>query len=191
MSNSAADSFGMLLKPHLPKLYRLAFRLTNSAPDAEDLVQDVLVKLFSRQAELSSIRELAPWLGRVLYNQFIDETRRYGRQPLKLVGHGDEIDEVADHAADPHAATVRDGDVDRLHEALAKLSEDHRVAIMLHDVEGYTVKEVEELTGISQGTVKSRLHRARERLRELLKKDGTLLPDASCNTMNGDNVDAL
>lgn len=191
MSNSAADPFGALLKPHLPKLYRLAYRLTTNAADAEDLVQDVLVKLFSRKDELTSIRDLAPWLGRVLYNQFIDDTRRYGRQPLKLVSAGHDVDDTPTHGADPESAAVNANSNAQLRKALEKLSEDHRVALVLHDVEGYTIKEMEELTGVAQGTLKSRLHRARQRLRELLKIDGTFFPTASCTTMNGDNVDAL
>ena len=191
MSNSAADSFGTLLKPHLPKLYRLAYRLTTNTADAEDLVQDVLVKLFSRQDELTSIRDLAPWLGRVLYNQFIDDVRRYGRQPLKLVNTDRDVDEVTAQGADPESATAHANASAQLLKALEKLSEDHRVVLVLHDVEGYTIKEIEEITGISQGTLKSRLHRARQRLRDLLKKDGTFFTTASCTTMNGDHVDAL
>lgn len=191
MSNSSADSFAVLLKPHLPKLFRLACRLAHTTADAEDLLQDVLVKLFSRRDELSSIRHLPPWLGRVLYNQFIDDVRRYGRQPLKLVQDGIEIDEVADHRANPERAAVRAGDSQSLIKSLAKLSEEHRIVLVLHDVEGYTIKEIEELTSVGQGTLKSRLHRARARLRDLLKKDGTFFSGTSCTTMNGDNVDAL
>ena len=191
MSNSPADSFAALLRPHLPKLFRLACRLTNTTADAEDLVQDVLVKLFGRRSELSSIRDLPPWLGRVLYNQFIDDVRRYGRQPLKLVDDGKTIDELPDHLANPELVATQISDSRSITQALAKLSEDHRVVLVLHDVEGYTIKEVEELTGTAQGTLKSRLHRARQRLRELLKKDGTNFAQASCTRMNGDNVDAL
>jgi RNA polymerase sigma-70 factor (ECF subfamily) len=191
MSNSPADSFAALLRPHLPKLFRLACRLTNTTADAEDLVQDVLVKLFGRRSELSSIRDLPPWLGRVLYNQFIDDVRRYGRQPLKLVDDGKTIDELPDHLANPELVATQISDSRSITQALAKLSEDHRAVLVLHDVEGYTIKEVEELTGTAQGTLKSRLHRARQRLRELLKKDGTNFAQASCTHMNGDNVDAL
>lgn len=191
MSNNPADVFAALLKPHLPKLFRLACRLTPSTADAEDLVQDVLIKLFSRSSELTSIRDLAPWLGRVLYNQFIDDVRRYGRQPLKLVHDGAEVDELQATDANPEQSMVRANDSQRLHNALAQLSEAHRVVLVLHDVEGYTTKEIEELTGTGQGTLKSRLHRARQRLRDLLKKDGTFFARASCTSMNGDNVDAL
>jgi RNA polymerase sigma-70 factor (ECF subfamily) len=61
----------------------------------------------------------------------------------------------------------------RLDRALARLSDDHRLVVLLHDTEGYQLNEIQELTGTPIGTLKSRLHRARARLRELLEKDGT------------------
>ena len=187
MKNPAVESFATTLKPHLPKLFRLACRLTPTKADAEDLFHDVLVKLFSRRTELTSIRELAPWLGRVLYNQFVDDVRRYGRQPVKLVGTSDPVEELADPDTDP----TRSLQQAELSAALQKLSEDHRTVLVLHDVEGYTLKEIAELFDTPEGTLKSRLHRARARLRELLSKEGTFSATAACNAMNGDSVDAL
>ena len=62
----------------------------------------------------------------------------------------------------------------RLDKALEQLSDEHRIVVLLHDTEGYKLKEIEELTGVPVGTVKSRLHRARARLREILVNDGTI-----------------
>ena len=64
--------------------------------------------------------------------------------------------------------------INELDNALAQLSDDHRVVVLLHDTEGYKLSEIEELTGIPIGTVKSRLHRARARLREILVANGTI-----------------
>ena len=191
MTSQASDAFAALLQPHLEKLYRLAYRLTASVPDAEDLVGDVVLKLYERRDELTSIRDLAPWLGRVLYNQFIDDKRRYGRQPLKLVDANAGVDEQPGTGADPLAATLTADMAKSLDAALARLGEDHRVVVLLHDSEGYKLKEIQELTGIPVGTLKSRLHRGRERLRELLKKDGTFSVQEACNSMNGAELDAL
>lgn len=191
MTSQARDAFAALLQPHLEKLYRLAYRLTSNVPDAEDLVGDVVLKLYERRDELTSIRELAPWLGRVLYNQFIDDKRRYGRQPLKLVDANAGVDEQPGRGAEPLAATLTADIAKSLDAALAKLGEDHRMVVLLHDSEGYKLKEIQELTGIPVGTLKSRLHRGRERLRELLKKDGTFSVHEACNSMNGAELDAL
>ncbi len=188
----ANEAFAELVRPHLSKLYRLAYRLTGSQHDAEDLVQDVLVKIYTRQDELTSIRELSPWLGRVVYNQFIDDKRRYGRTPLKLVGSDADVEDLAATAngSPANAASLAEAQ-ERIIEALKKIAEEQRVVLVLHDVEGYKFKEIHELTGIPVGTLKSRLSRARARLRVLLEKDGTFSESSSCNPLDGAQIDAL
>ena len=191
MTSQARDAFTALLTPHLERLYRFAYRLTSNVPDAEDLVQDVIVKLYQRRDELTSIRDLAPWLGRVLYNHFVDDKRRYGRQPLKLVDPNLAVDEQVSSDAGPLAQAAHDDRAKSLNTALAKLGEDHRVVVLLHDSEGYKLREIQELIGVPIGTLKSRLHRGRERLRELLTKDGTFTVQAACKPMNGAKIDVL
>jgi DNA-directed RNA polymerase specialized sigma24 family protein len=122
---------------------------------------------------------------------FIDDQRRYGRQPIKLVDASIAVEEEVASEPEPLAQALLDDTAKSLHNALAKLGEDHRIVVLLHDVEGYKLKEIQELTGIPVGTVKSRLHRGRERLRELLKKDGTFSVQDTCNSMNGEKIDAL
>ena len=202
MSRHAQEAFAALLQPHFPKLYSLAYRLSGTQADAEDLVQDVLVKLYERRTELSSIRDLAPWLGRVLYNQFIDNKRRYNRQPLTLVGTATDLDAIsgaADRASqrdDPSRLSSDAQDRKELAEAQDKLSEEHRLVLLMHDVEGYKLPELQKLTGIASGTLKSRLHRARARLKSLLQRhpeqlNGTFSNAASCKSVDGAGNDAL
>lgn len=172
-------------------MYRLAYRLAGRRADAEDLLQDVLSKLYERRAELSSIRALAPYLGRVLYNQFIDDRRRYGRLPIKLVGSTDVATIAEARARGPEAQAVQ-AQVDAgVTQALARLSEAHRVVVLLADSEGYSLPEIEALTGIALGTLKSRLHRARARLREILGSDKTLSANPSLKPVEGAKSDAL
>ena len=85
VDHSQRDSFDALLRPHLDRLYRLAYRLTGSKPEAEDLFQDVLVKAFARLGDLVDIREPGSWLCRVMYNHFIDQRRRFARARLVSV----------------------------------------------------------------------------------------------------------
>jgi RNA polymerase sigma-70 factor (ECF subfamily) len=196
MTDSAdhAEPFEVLLRPHLDQMYRLAYRFTGQRADAEDLVQDTLVKLYRRRDELSSIRELKPWLGRVLFNQFIDNKRGYGRQALHLVDSTIEPDTTAAPASarlEPDIASAREEATAELIQALAQLSEEHRIVLVLHDVEGYKIKEIQELTGVPVGTIKSRLHRARGRLREILASEGTFSDTSACNSMDGVKTDAV
>ena len=170
-----AAEFEALIRPHLDRLYRLAYRLTLTVADAQDLVQDVLVKLYPRRDELSSIIDLKPWLSRVLYNQFVQQTRRYRSQRLRVVmeAEGDPMDSLAGPGEDPAEEVVRSFDIRQVRNALAALSEDHRTVLLMHDAEGYKLEEIQIITGVPLGTIKSRLHRARARLRELVSTDGT------------------
>ncbi len=169
-------TFERLLRPHLDRLYRFAYRLTGSKAEAEDLFQDVLIKLFGKLDDLVEIEEPGPWISRVLYNHFIDNRRRFARQRLISVDEGQlppgGMDSVPGGDCPEHDAERLDNII-RLDKALAELSEKHRLVVLLHDTEGYKLKEIQEITGDPVGTLKSRLHRARARLRELLSGGGT------------------
>jgi RNA polymerase sigma-70 factor (ECF subfamily) len=172
MNDTDARRFDDLVGPEIDRLYRLAYRLTGQVADAEDLVQDVLIKAYDRRRELSSIPALGPWLARVLYNRFIDDRRRYERQRLravKLVADPDSL-----NPDEPDRSAEQRDDITRLRRALAELSLDHRGVLLMHDSEGYKLEEIQLITGVPVGTLKSRLHRARARLRELLEPDGTI-----------------
>lgn len=185
------DGFTALVTPHFDRLYRLAFRLTGRRADAEDLLQDVLTKLYDRRRELSSIRDLAPYLGRVMFNQFVDDRRRYRRLPLRLVADDADPAALAAEDSNPEQSAERDRSRRALEAALARLSEEHRIVVLLADAEGYRLTEIEALTGVALGTLKSRLHRARARLREMLAEEGTFSTAASCRSLEGAKSDAL
>jgi RNA polymerase sigma-70 factor (ECF subfamily) len=174
-------AFERLVRPHFDRLYRLAWRLAGSKAEAEDLFQELLIKAYGKIDDLASIDQPGPWLCRVMYNLFIDEKRRFARQRMHTVEEGqltgDGIDGLAgtdDSGYDPVAENERIEQIQRLDTALAQLSDEHRVVVLLHDTEGYKLNEIQELTGAPVGTIKSRLHRARARLREILSNDGTL-----------------
>jgi RNA polymerase sigma-70 factor (ECF subfamily) len=174
-------AFERLVRPHFDRLYRLAWRLAGSKAEAEDLFQELLIKAYGKIDDLASIDQPGPWLCRVMYNLFIDEKRRFARQRMHTVEEGqlteDGIDGLAgsdDLNYDPVAENQRIERIQRLDTALAQLSDEHRVVVLLHDTEGYKLNEIQELTGTPVGTIKSRLHRARARLREILSNDGTL-----------------
>lgn len=177
--NDSSVCFDELVRPHLDKLYRLSFRLTQSVSDAEDLLQEVLCKIYERRFELTSISDLGPWLSRVLYNQFIDMTRQQKRRRLRVVTENEMsveslVESCADTQPGPQSAAVTQFDIDRVTAALAKLSVEHSTVIVMHDVEGYKLEEIQSITGVTIGTLKSRLSRARVRLREILQSDGTI-----------------
>ncbi len=166
-------TFERLIRPHMERLYRFAYRLTGSKPEAEDLFQDVLVKLFGKLDNLVEIEEPGSWSSRVMYNHFIDNRRRFSRQRLVSVEESQlppgGIDALPGND-NPELDAERLDNIIRLDNALAALSDEHRLVVLLHDTEGYKLKEIQDITGDPIGTLKSRLHRARARLRELLSE---------------------
>ncbi len=162
------------MKPHMEALYRLAFRLTGTRDRSEDLVQETVVKIYARQHELAALQRPGAWLAKVLYNLFVDQRRREKRSPVSLIGDlGGESAQVINLDAFPSSQASLEQDIDqgqfmhKLANALKQLSEDQRIALMLYEVEGYSLPEIEQITEVPVGTLKSRLHRARNQLKTL------------------------
>ena len=82
--------FERLIRPHLKRLYSLAYRFTGQRDDAEDLVQDLLLKLYPRLEEMQAIDKLSPWLSKVLYRQYVDQYRRKQRSPISFMNEDEE-----------------------------------------------------------------------------------------------------
>ncbi len=162
--------FEALVKPHLKRLYNLAYRLTGQRDSAEDLVQDVLLKAYPLLDEMKDIEQLAPWLSKILYRQFVDQYRRIKRSPVDFTddeqslydSHGTASVDPADIMNTALTQTI-------LIKALDTLNEEQRVLVLLHDTEGYTLQEISHMLDTPVGTLKSRLSRARAKLREILQ----------------------
>lgn len=196
MKLSRKHSFKKLIQPYLAQLYRLALRYTGNQYDAEDLVQDMVVKLYPRQEELEQIDNLATWLNKILYRMYIDKVRQLRSSRVQTVSalaqddiEGDSILDTSTDGMTPESSLSMLRDIERVQIALDQLNDDQRVVIMLHDVEGYPLEEIEKITGLPVGTVKSRLHRGRLRLKTLLL-EGTFLSADPCNKA-GDNDELL
>lgn len=166
-NRAGASKFEELMRPQVEFLHRLAWRFTGSAADAEDLVQDVLLKLYPRRAELAGIEQLRPWLAKVLYRQYVDFARRRGRLPEEQV-ELEALEAVAAPGDGPDGHAERGELRARLLAALDGLNAEQRAVVVMHDVEGYSLEELEPILEAPLGTLKSRLHRARERLRALI-----------------------
>ncbi len=176
-------TFEHLVRPHMDRLYRLAWRLAGRKAEAEDLFQELLIKAYGKLDDLVNIDEPGSWLARVMYNLFIDEQRRYARRRMHTVEEselpGDGLAGMPGHE-DPARDHEQWQRFERLDAALSQLSDEHRIVVLLHDTEGYKLDEIHVLMNIPVGTVKSRLHRARARLREIFDKDGTFFEQGAC-----------
>ncbi len=169
-SDGVADSdpFTTLVRQHYQTLYRAAYRLTRSATDAEDLVQEVCARAYPRMGEIASLEQPRGWLLRVLYRLFIDLRRRYERTHVRPIADDEEF---TSHDLGPSEEAERALEREKVAAAWRHLPKEQRLLLALHDIEGYTVVEIQSLTGLKEGTIKSRLHRARVRLGRLLLRD--------------------
>ena len=170
---SEQERFTTLIRQHYQALYRAAYRLTRSVVDAEDLVQEVCVRAYPRLGEVEQLEQPRGWLLRVLYRLFVDLRRRYERKNVRAI---DENEEFASSEPSPAEEADRALDRWRIEDAWQHLSQEQRLLLAMHDVEGYSLAEIHTLTGLKDGTIKSRLHRARVRLGRLLQRDGVTAP---------------
>jgi RNA polymerase sigma factor (sigma-70 family) len=188
MRMSGADSrdaaeFERLLRPHVPAFYRSAYRWTGAVDRAEDLVQQLLVRLFPRLVELRALEQVRPWALRVMYRIFVDELRRARASPVQfgadMTDDGATTQDEAwlDPGPEPADLVERQLTQERLLRAWEQLGEEHRAVLSMHDIEDYTLPELAQIMDIPLGTLKSRLHRARARLRELLAAERIITTD--------------
>lgn len=166
-----------IVREHSARVYRLAYRLTGNRYDAEDLTQEVFVRVF-RSLSTYTPGTFEGWLHRITTNLFLDQARR--RQRIRMDAMGEDGDrypatDVGPERAFEHAFL----DVD-VQKALDELPPEYRAAVVLCDIEGLSYEEIAVTLGIKLGTVRSRIHRARARLRVSLEhrapRPATALP---------------
>ena len=162
--------------PFMAQLYPAALRMTKNASDAEDLVQETIAKAYAAFYQFRPGTNLRAWLHRILANTFINGYRKRRREPTAALGADfQEAWQVGTDPLSPPARSAEAEALDRLADseilrALRDLPEEFRVAVYLADIEGYPYKEIAEMMGTPIGTVMSRLHRGRSRLREKLAR---------------------
>lgn len=161
--------YEQLMRPHLKRLYQLAYRYTRQQDDAEDLVQDLLLKLYPRLQELQAIDKLGPWLARVLFRLFVDHARHDRRSPIDFTVEDSAIYETHEiQQAGPPAVVNTQLTHELLDAALNRLKQEDRLLVLMHDVEGYTLQEIQDIVDAPIGTLKSRLSRSRKKLRDII-----------------------
>lgn len=170
--DSRQRAFEEFIRPHFDALYRRAYHLTGTVQDAEDLVQELCIRVFPRLDGAQTIENPKAWLMRVLYHLFVVGARRIARAPLQVIGSEDDRDSARRGRA--CARPVADDDADDilthgpLRRALKLLRPDERALLVFHEVEACSLSELESITDLPASTVKSKLQRARIRLGRFL-----------------------
>ncbi len=164
--DAVVPSWDEIVRLHSARVYRLAYRLTGNAPDAEDLTQEVFVRVF-RSLHTYSPGSFEGWLHRITTNLFLDRARRKSR--FRFDGFSDGAEERLEGDAPTPEHVVSDAMFDSdVEAALAAMPREFRAAVMLCDVEGLAYEEIAEVLDVKLGTVRSRIHRGRRMLRKAL-----------------------
>jgi RNA polymerase sigma-70 factor, ECF subfamily len=173
--------------PFMRQLYPAALRMTRNSSDAEDLVQETLVKAYAAFHQFRPGTSLRAWLHKILANTFINTYRKKRREPFQAAV-GTFEDDLPAAAGPLHPARSAEAEaLERLADsdilsALRDLPEEFKVAIYLADIEGYPYKEIAQIMGTPIGTVMSRIHRGRAKLR---RKLAAYAPKRCLLAMNG------
>src|SRR5499427_4449016 len=159
-------SWDELVRQHSARVYRLAYRLTGNMHDAEDLTQEVFVRVF-RSLPSYTPGTFEGWLHRITTNLFLDMARR--KQRIRFEGLGEQaVGLLRDDEPTPaQAFDARHLDTD-VQQALEALAPEYRAAVVLCDIEGLSYEEIAATLGVKLGTVRSRIHRGRAQLRTAL-----------------------
>ena len=176
----APPTWEEVVELHSARVYRLAYRLTGNPHDAQDLTQDVFVRVF-RSLSSYTPGTFEGWLHRITTNLFLDGVRRKAR--IRFEALPDDAERLASPGDGPEQAWLDgqlDGDIEA---ALASLPPDFRAAVVLCDLEQLSYEEIAATLGLKLGTVRSRIHRGRTQLRVALAHRAPAV--SSANAANG------
>jgi len=161
------EAFESLYREHASRLFSLAVRMMGNRPDAEDLLQEIFLTAHRKLPSYRGDARLGTWLFRLATNLCLDHLRSKAARMSKATSsiEDDHAMEPVSPAAGPAVGAVQHIDLER---AVARLPAGCRAAFLLHDVEGFEHREVASMLGISEGTSKSQVHKARLKLRRFL-----------------------
>jgi RNA polymerase sigma-70 factor (ECF subfamily) len=164
------DAFGALVRRYQDRLYRTAFRLVGNAEDARDVVQEAFLHAYQALDGFKGDARFFTWLYRIAVNTAISLKRKKHLAASSLGGEPAEPADPSAHGRPGHALEQAEQGT-RVQRALARLSPEHRAVLVMKEIEGQKYEAMAEILQVPVGTVRSRLHRARMELRELLERD--------------------
>ncbi|HEY0406252.1 MAG TPA: RNA polymerase sigma factor [Pyrinomonadaceae bacterium] len=172
-SKGEINSFEQLYQRHNRRVYSLCLRMTQNQSEAEDLAQEVFIQLFRKIGSFRGESAFTTWLHRLTVNQVLMHFRKRSVKMEQTTEEGETPVQIVVGTANPNQMPV----VDRiaLDKAISQLPPGYKAVFMLHDVEGHEHEEVAQILGCSVGTSKSQLHKARMKLRRLLRQHNSVM----------------
>lgn len=169
------DAFELLVREHQDRVYDFCLRMVSDREEASDLVQEIFVSVHEHVADFRADSRLSTWILRIAKNHCINRLKYLKRRGRGRSEAFEDVNELS--LNDSAGAPVRPDEAldsrrerERVQRAISQLDEDQRALVVLRDIEGLSYEEIIEITELAEGTVKSRLHRAREKLADVLSQ---------------------
>ncbi|WP_028775395.1 RNA polymerase sigma factor [Shimazuella kribbensis] len=163
------SAFESLVERYKRHVYYQAVTMLNDTIEAEDVLQEAFIKAYFSLENLKSSYAFTSWLSRIVYNLCNDRIKKRDREKVVV---SEWLDNKIENMGDSKLPIEQKQMQIDLYQAMKSLSPEHRSAIILREVHGYSYQDIAEIMGVPEGTVKSRIHHARLTLREELKKEG-------------------
>lgn len=175
--NGDNSAFEALMEEHMGIIYNIALRMAANQDDAEDMTQEIMIKIFRSLGSFKGNSKFSTWIYRVAVNTCLDELKKKkNKKHLSLDAEisgddGESQIEIKDDSPSPEKLAEQNELRDMVASAVKLLSDEHRAVIVLRDIRGMSYSEIAEILGCSDGTVKSRISRARAQLKMILEKE--------------------
>jgi RNA polymerase sigma-70 factor (ECF subfamily) len=182
-----AEAFEKLIEAYQKKVFNIALRMLGNYDDACDIAQEVFIRAFKSIKDFREQAMFSTWIYKIATNACLDELRRRKNRVFISIDEevkleeGDLKRQIEDDKPSPDIEVEQNEMREEINKAISELSEEHRVVIVLRDIQGFTYEEIAKITKCPEGTVKSRINRARQALKEILKPRMELLNEEFVN----------
>ncbi len=176
-------AFEALIAEHQQNIFSIAYRMAKNRDDAEDMTQEILVKIFKNLKKFKGDSKFSTWIYRVATNTCLDEIQKRNRHQTYSLDKeleteaGSLVGEIRDETPTPEEHLEQKTVQMAVREAISRLGDDHKKVLILRDLQGMSYEEIGRILQCSEGTVKSRLSRARQTLKKIITQDRELFSD--------------
>lgn len=175
------EAFEQLIAGYQKRVFNIALKMIGNPEDASELAQETFIRVFKSIGKFKEESLFSTWIYRIATNICLDELRkRKGKKEISLdedikLENGEVSRQIEDTGPSPEAVAERNELRRKVNDAIGLLTEEHRLVIIMRDIQGFSYEEIAKITGCPEGTVKSRINRARQSLKQLLKDRVELL----------------
>lgn len=184
------NAFEPLVREYEKNVYNLALRMVKNPEDAQDMAQESFIRAYNSLSSFRGDSRFSVWLYRIVSNVCLDHIRTVSRRPTVSLSvendEGEDVElDISDESRSPQELLERKMTKEAVRRGLESLPPEQRQILLLREIQGFSYEEISEILSLEQGTVKSRIFRARKKLCQFLLQDGNIPDSLSSSIMEG------